>query len=411
MQEAKNNLKLSTMRHSLAHIMAAAVQRLYPDAKFGVGPSIEDGFYYDIDLGEKKISEKDFVKIEKMMQKIIKENQRFIRTEKTIEEAIEWAKEKKQDYKLELLNDLKKYGTTNANVISSEIFDDKEIENDIKTVSFYTNGNYQDLCRGPHVDDTSKIGAFKIMKVAGAYWRGNENNPQMQRLYGVAFDSEEELEQYLNKLEEAKKAYPLIRMSYERSEPIAESFGESDVKIDFRLADYLDENKTEEGWSGFHRIERILWEENTTKGTESYGDQLVNDIKELKAKIATVDVDYKIMLTGAVDLLNEVATSKITGEEEIYSHTDLYDFRANIQGAEKIFQLFKPLLEKSDAALVKELEEDFKSVNSLLDKHMTDKEHYKLYTDLTKEDTKELSEAVTKLGEPLSQMGKFLGGE
>ena len=213
------------------------------------------------------------------------------------------------------------------------------------------------------------------------------------------------------KLEEAKKTYPLIRMSYERSEPIAESFGESDVKIDFRLADYLDENKTEEGWSGFHRIERILWEENTTKGTESYGDQLVNDIKELKAKIATVDVDYKIMLTGAVDLLNEVATSKITGEEEIYSHTDLYDFRANIQGAEKIFQLFKPLLEKSDAALVKELEEDFKSVNSLLDKHMTDKEHYKLYTDLTKEDTKELSEAVTKLGEPLSQMGKFLGGE
>ena len=213
------------------------------------------------------------------------------------------------------------------------------------------------------------------------------------------------------KLDEAKKQYPLIRMAYERSEPIAESFGESDVKIDFRLVDYVDENKTEEGWSGFHRIERILWEENTTKGTESYGDQLVNDIKELKAKIATVDVDYKIMLTGAVDLLNEVATSKITGEEEIYSHTDLYDFRANIQGAEKIFQLFKPLLEKSDAALVKELEEDFKSVNSLLDKHMTDKEHYKLYTDLTKEDTKELSEAVTKLGEPLSQMGKFLGGE
>lgn len=173
----------------------------------------------------------------------------------------------------------------------------------------------------------------------------------------------------------------------------------------------MDENKTEEGWSGFHRIERILWEENTTKGTESYGEQLVNDIKELKAKVATVEVDHKIMLTGAVDLLNEVATSKITGEEEIYSHTDLYDFRANIEGAEKIFQLFKPLLEKSDAALVKELEADFKSVNSLLDKHMTDKEHYKLYTDLTKEDTKELAEAVTKLGEPLSQMGKFLDGE
>lgn len=213
------------------------------------------------------------------------------------------------------------------------------------------------------------------------------------------------------KLEEAKKAYPLIRMSYERSEPIAESFGESDVKIDFRLADYLDENKTEEGWSGFHRIERILWEENTTKGTESYGDQLVNDIKELKAKIATVDVDYKIMLTGAVDLLNEVATSKITGEEEIYSHTDLYDFRANIEGAEKIFALFKPLIEKKDAKLVKTLETEFKAVNDLLDKHMTDESNYKSYTDLTEKDTKELAEAVTKLGEPLSQMGIILNGK
>ena len=213
------------------------------------------------------------------------------------------------------------------------------------------------------------------------------------------------------KLEEAKKAYPLIRMSYERSEPIAESFGESDVKIDFRLADYLDENKTEEGWSGFHRIEKILWENNTTTGTEKYADQLVNDIKELKAKIATVEVTPDIMLTGAVDLLNEVATSKITGEEEIFSHTDLYDFRANIQGAEKIFELFKPLIEKKDEKLVKSIETEFKNVNSLLDKHMTDSKNYKLYTELSKEDTKELGEAVTKLGEPLSQMGIILDGK
>lgn len=213
------------------------------------------------------------------------------------------------------------------------------------------------------------------------------------------------------KLDEAKKMYPLIRMSYERSEPIAESFGESDVKIDFRLADYLDENKTEEGWSGFHRIEKIMWEQNTTAGTESYADQLVNDIKELKAKVATVKVTPDIMLTGAVDLLNEVATSKITGEEEIYSHTDLYDFRANIEGAEKIFELFKPLIEAKDKKLVSSLEKEFKNVNSLLDKHMTDAQHYKLYTDLSKEDTKELAEAVTKLGEPLSQMGVILNGK
>ena len=213
------------------------------------------------------------------------------------------------------------------------------------------------------------------------------------------------------KLDEAKKIYPLIRMSYERSEPIAESFGESDVKIDFRLADYMDENKTEEGWSGFHRIEKILWEQNTTSGTETYANQLVNDIKELKAKVATVEVTPDMMLTGAVDLLNEVATSKITGEEEIYSHTDLYDFRANIEGAEKIFQLFKPLIKNKDEKLVASLEKEFKNVNSLLDKHMTDSQHYKLYNDLTKEDTKELAEAVTKLGEPLSQMGVILNGK
>ena len=212
-------------------------------------------------------------------------------------------------------------------------------------------------------------------------------------------------------LEEAKKVYPLIRMSYERSEPIAESFGESDVKIDFRLVDYVDENKSEEGWSGFHRIERILWEENTTEGTEKYAEQLVNDIKELKAKIATVEVTPDLMLTGAVDLLNEVATQKITGEEEIFSHTDLYDFRANIEGAEKIFALSKPLIEKKDAKLVKNLETEFKAVNDLLDKHMTDDSNYKSYTDLTEKDTKELAEAVTKLGEPLSQMGIILNGK
>ena len=111
-------------------------------------------------------------------------------------------------------------------------------------------------------------------------------------------------------LDEAKKQYPVIRMAYERSEPIAESFGELDVNIDFRLADYLEENKTEEGWRGFHRIEKIMWEQNTTKGTEEYADQLVKDIKELKAKVATVEVTPDLMVTGAVDLLNEVATQK-----------------------------------------------------------------------------------------------------
>ena len=207
------------------------------------------------------------------------------------------------------------------------------------------------------------------------------------------------------KLDEAKKVYPLIRMAYERSEPIAESFGESDIKIDYRLVDFKEEFKNEEGWKGFHRIEKILWEQNTTKGTEKYADDLVNDIKELKAKIATIEVTPDLMVTGAIDLLNEVSTQKITGEEEVFSHTDLYDFRANIEGAQKIFELFRPKLEQKDAKLVTTLDTEFKAVNALLDKYMTDDKHYKLYTELKPEDTKALAEAVTKLGEPLSQMG------
>mgnify|MGYP000997588541 FL=1 len=207
------------------------------------------------------------------------------------------------------------------------------------------------------------------------------------------------------KLDEAKKVYPLIRMAYERSEPIAESFGESDVKIDYRLVDFKEEFKNEEGWKGFHRIEKILWEQNTTKGTEKYADELVNDIKELKAKIATIEVTPDLMVTGAIDLLNEVSTQKITGEEEVFSHTDLYDFRANIEGAQKIFELFRPKLEQKDAKLVTTLDTEFKAVNQLLDKYMTDDKNYKLYTELKPEDTKALAEAVTKLGEPLSQMG------
>ena len=209
-------------------------------------------------------------------------------------------------------------------------------------------------------------------------------------------------------LEKAKKMYPLIRMSYERSEPIAESFGESDVNIDFRLVDFKEENNTEEGWRGFHKIEQILWIENTTKGTGKYADYLVNDIKELLAKIKTVEVTPDIMITGAVDLLNEVSTSKITGEEEIYSHTELYDFKANIEGAEKIFEIFKSKLEKVDSKLVEELNMRFKEVNSLLDKYMVDDKNYKSYTELSNEDTRLLSEAVTKLGEPLAQLGKVL---
>lgn len=198
--------KLYAMRHSLAHIMATAVQQLWPDTKFGVGPVVEHGFYYDIDLGETKISEQQFNKIEKIMRRIIAEKQDFVCTKCPIDEAIQWAKDNHQPYKEELLNDLKRAGTTVAKDLdAAEMGTITEGDSALDEVSFYTNGSFRDLCRGPHVANTSEVGAFKLMRVAGAYWRGNEKNPQMQRLYGVAFATQEELDEYLKKLELAKQ--------------------------------------------------------------------------------------------------------------------------------------------------------------------------------------------------------------
>ena len=197
--------KLYKMRHSLAHLTAAAVKELWPTAKFGVGPVVKDGFYYDIDLGDVTISEADFPKIEKRMKKLIAKDQKFERLEKNVDEAIAWAKENNQPYKVELLNDLKRAGTTVAKDLDSkELGLESTDGSKIEKVSFYKNGDFVDLCRGPHVNSTKEIGAFKLMRVAGAYWRGNENNPQMQRLYGVAFETQEELDTYLKNLEEAK---------------------------------------------------------------------------------------------------------------------------------------------------------------------------------------------------------------
>ena len=206
------------------------------------------------------------------------------------------------------------------------------------------------------------------------------------------------------KLEEAKALYPKVRMYYERSEPIAESFGDLDPRIDNREAD-LEPN---EAWTGFHAIEKILWTQNTTKGTEKLGKQLIADVKELHAKIPTAEVTGDLMVQGSVDLLNEVSTSKITGEEEIFSHTDLYDFKANIEGAEKIFAILKPKIQAKNPALVTELEQKFGAVNQLLAKHQVGQQDYKSYKELTPADTKALAEAVNKLGEPLAQMGIVL---
>ncbi len=196
---------LHAMRHSAAHVLASAVQTLWPEAKFGVGPVVENGFYYDIDLGDQSVSEEDFGRLEAEMKRIISEDQPFIRSEKPIDEAIAWANSSEQQYKLELLHDLKRAGTTLEKDLDPEELGTITGEDSaVDTVSFYQNGDFTDLCRGPHVESTGKIGAFKLIRISGAYWRGNEKKPQLQRVYGVAFETKEELQEYLKQVDEAK---------------------------------------------------------------------------------------------------------------------------------------------------------------------------------------------------------------
>jgi len=203
---SKSSEEVYAMRHSLAHIMANAVQHLWPEVKFGVGPVVENGFYYDLDLGDVKLSEDAFGRIEDEMRKMIATDQTFERYELGIDGAITWANDTHQPYKVELLNDLKRAGTTIIKELdSAELGLVAEGDSKIEKVSFYRNGDFTDLCRGPHVNSTGKVGAFKLMRVSGAYWRGKDKNPQMQRVYGIAFTSENELSKHLSMLKEAKK--------------------------------------------------------------------------------------------------------------------------------------------------------------------------------------------------------------
>lgn len=169
-------------RHTSSHIMAQAIKRLWPEAKLAIGPAIKDGFYYDVDL-DHKITDDDLKKIQKEMKKIIKANYPLEKSILSRDKALELMRQKDEDYKVELINDLPS---------------DEEI-------SFYTQGEFTDLCAGPHVESTGKIKAIKLMSVAGAYWRGNEKNKMLQRVYGTAFPSQEELQEYIDRIEEAKK--------------------------------------------------------------------------------------------------------------------------------------------------------------------------------------------------------------
>lgn len=177
----KNTYSLETIRHSAAHILAQAVQKRYPEAKLGIGPAIDDGFYYDFDLPV-TLNDEDLQAIEDDMNVIIKEKQAFKQYDLNKEEAIQKLKDANQDYKLELIDDL-----------------------NLDTYSFYENGPFVDLCKGPHVGNTIQVPVIKLLKVSGAYWRGSEKNKMLQRIYGTAFADKKELKTYLRQLEEAKK--------------------------------------------------------------------------------------------------------------------------------------------------------------------------------------------------------------
>ena len=178
----KENEKLAIKNHSCAHLLAQAVKHLYPDAMFWVGPVIEEGFYYDIDLGDKVLTEEDLVKIEKEMKKISKDGKRIVRRELSKEEALEMFKN--DPYKVDLISRMDPSDTV---------------------ISCYTQGDFTDLCRGPHVDTVKELKYFKLLKVSGAYWKGDANNKMLQRVYGICFDNEEDLEAHLKELEEAKE--------------------------------------------------------------------------------------------------------------------------------------------------------------------------------------------------------------
>ncbi|MGW4205542.1 iron uptake system protein EfeO [Streptomyces sp. NPDC004726] len=204
-------------------------------------------------------------------------------------------------------------------------------------------------------------------------------------------------------VEAAKKAYATSRIGWERTEPVAESFGDIDPKVDLR------EDGLEPGqkWTGWHRLEKALWQEKKIGPEEkALADTLIKDLTDWQKKVGTAEITPTSMANGAKELLDEVATGKVTGEEERYSHTDLVDFKANVEGARQSHELLKPVATKNDPGLVAELDKQFAALDTLLDKYRQDKTSYDFvsYETVGKDQRKELSDAVNALAEPLSKL-------
>jgi iron uptake system component EfeO len=202
------------------------------------------------------------------------------------------------------------------------------------------------------------------------------------------------------KVDEAKALFPVARTYWERVEPVAESFGDLDPKMDGREDD---EREPGVGFTGFHRLEKDLWETGLQPDSGAIADQLMVDAKDLQARVATVELTPVALANGAKELLDEVATGKITGEEDRYSHTDLWDFKANVEGSQGAVSALRPVIDDKDKQLGPTLDARFKAVDDLLATYQTG-DGYKLYTDLTDADKKKMSEAVDALAEPVSQV-------
>ncbi len=257
----KENERLSLINHSCAHLMAQALKHLYPDALFWVGPVISDGFYYDIDLGDRVIKEEDIEQIEKEMKKISKDGKRIVRQELSRTEALEMFKN--DPYKIDLINNM----------------------DESSTISCYTQGDFTDLCRGPHVETVKELKYFKLLKVSGAYWKGDSNNKMLQRIYGICFDTEEELNNYLNLIEEAKKrdhrkiGKELELFMFDESAPGMPYWLPKGLKIYNTLVDFW---RREHEKRGYHEFAAPMLNMSSLWKTSGHWDHYKDDMFILK---------------------------------------------------------------------------------------------------------------------------------
>jgi iron uptake system component EfeO len=273
-------------------------------------------------------------------------------------------------------------------------------------------GKFQTACKpgmkgdGIRADFTVSGGASKSVDTNAKL---AEATKSYQRYVNSQTDSlEAKTTEFVNavkagKVDEAKALFPVSRIYWERIEPVAESFGDIDPKIDAR------EDGLEPGqeFTGFHRLERDLWVSGLQPDSPKIADQLLADIKDLVVKAKAVELTPVQLANGAKELLDEVATGKITGEEDRYSHTDLWDFRSNVDGSQAAVAALRPVVQERDAALAATLDSKFGDLDKLLEKHRAG-DGFKLYTDLTEADKKELAEAVDALGEPVSKVAEVM---